>query len=296
MSFRRLGLLFALPTVVGLSLAACGTEDDAAPGPSGGSGTTAGSGGTGANGGTGGTGAEAGTVTPEGGTAGEPGPGPGPGGAGGAGGDSAEGGLGGDGPGIAGDGNTAGAGGEGGQTPPVACNVVIQNFNTDPGGAMGKYLTPDTGPVQSSTVEWSSTEGVAAPGAGKLNATFGALSEQAQLSLYPSLALPCVTKLHAKVKLLSATDLSQINGLNFSINSGSGTATRYAAQFTGTGTWAMDTWYAVELPFATANYQNPSNTLPDFTHVTGIGFQLQTKATGTTPVPVTMYVDDVWVE
>ena len=174
--------------------------------------------------------------------------------------------------------------------------AVTTAFTSDPGGAMGKYLTPDTGPVQSSTVEWSSTEGVAAPGAGKLNATFGALGEQAQLSLYPSLVLPCVTKLHAKVKLFSATDLSQINGLNFSINSGSGSDSRYAAQFTSTSTWVSDTWYAVELPFATANYQNPSNTLPDFTHVTGIGFQVQTKSAGTTPVPVTLYVDDVWVE
>jgi len=293
MTLRRLGLLLALPTVVGLSLAACGTEDDAAPGPSGGTGATAGTGGTGANGGTGATGAEAGTDNGEGGMGGVPGPGPGPGGAGG---DSSAG-AGGDGPGIGGDGNLSGAGGEGGQAPvpPVACNVIIQNFNADPGGAMGRYVTPETGPVQSSTVEWSSTEGVTAPGAGKLNATFGALGEQAQLSLYPSAVLPCVTKLHAKVMLIGA-DLTAINGLSVSINSGSGTDNRYSAQFASTATWVSNTWYAVELPFATAGYQNPVNTLPDFAHVTGLGFMVQTKTTGTVPVPVTLYVDDVWVE
>jgi|GEM_PF-1568015 len=306
MTLRRLGLLLALPTVVGLSLSACGTEDDAAPGPSGGTGATAGSGGAGANGGTGATGAEAGTDNNgEGGTAGEPGPGPGPGDAG-SGGDSA-GGAGGEGGDIGSAGATSGGGGTGGSSGGTggsgggtagtggACNAIIQAFNTDPGGAMGRYVTPETGPVQSSTVEWSSTEGVTAPGAGKLNATFGALGEQAQLSLYPSAVLPCVTKLHAKVKLVGA-DLTAINALSVSINSGSGTDTRYAAQQHLTASWVSDTWYAVELPFATAGYQNPVNTLPDFAHVTGLGFMVQTKTTGTVPVPVTLYVDDVWVE
>ena len=291
MSLRRLGLLLAVPTVVGLSLSACGTEDDAAP-PMGGSGPVAGAGGTGETGGTGATGAEAGEGA-EGGTAGSE---HGPGGAGGSAGDTA--GAGGDGPGIAGDGNIAGSGGEGGQVA-LPCHLDLFNFNADPAGAMGKYLTPSAGPVQSSTVEWSSTDGVGTPpGAGKLNATFGALNEQAQLSLYvPAAPWACTTKLHAKIKIQSATDLSAINGVSFSINSGPYDNTgRYSAQFTSTSTFALDTWYSIELPFATASYQQPANTLPDFNDVRGVGVQLQTKTTGTVPTPVTLFVDDVWVE
>ncbi|HYP75193.1 MAG TPA: hypothetical protein VER12_04545 [Polyangiaceae bacterium] len=284
--------------MVGLSLAACGTEDDAAPGPSGGTGANAGEGANGGAAANGGSGAVGGMAA-EGGMAGSepgPGPGPGPGGAGGSGGDGASG-EGGDGPGSGGDGNLAGAGGEGGQAP-LACHTDLFNFTTDPAGSMGKYLTPDTGPVQSSTVEWSSLEGAAAPGAGKLNATFGAAGEQAQLSLYlPKTTWTCTTKLHAKIKIQSATDLSAINGVSLSINSGPYDSTgRYSSQFTSTSSFVPDTWYAIELPFATAGYQSPVNTLPDFTDVRSVGVMLQTKATGTTPTPVTLYVDDVWVE
>jgi hypothetical protein len=303
MSLRRLGLLLALPTVVGISLSACGTEDDAAPGPVGGS-ATAGAGPTGGSSGNGGT-AAVGGMDAEGGMAGsEPGPGPGAGagGDGGSAGDAA-GGAGGDRSGSAGDGNAAGAGGEGGQVP-IACHTDLFKFDTDPGGSMDKYLTPATPtagpvpPVQSSTVEWSSTEGVAAPGAGRLNATFGALGEQAQLSLYtPPGTWACRTKLHAKVKLQSATDLSAINGIAFTINSGPYDNTgRYSSQFTSTSSFALDTWYAIELPFATANYQNPASTLPEFTDVRSIGIMVQTKTAGTTPTPVTLFVDDIWVE
>jgi hypothetical protein len=300
MSLRRLGLLVALPTVVGLSLTACGTEDDAAPGPpAGGSGATAGAGtaGEGATAGNGGTGAVAGGSGASG-SAGEAGEGPG--GAGGEAGDTAGGAGGEAGDGSAGDGNFAGAGGEGGQAPVVPqCPKVIFNLDADPGGSMGKYLTPATGPVQSSTVEWSSTDGIGASGAGKLNATFGAFGEQAQLSLYlaANTVWTCTTKLHAKVKLQSATDLSAINGIAFSINSGPYDSTgRYASQFTSTSTYAVDTWYSIELPFATAGYQSPPNTPPLFTDVRGIGIMVQTKSTGTTPTPVTLFVDDVWVE
>jgi hypothetical protein len=303
MSYRRLGLLLALPTVIGFSLSACGTEDDAAPGPgpvagSGPSGGTAGSSETAGGGGKAGTGAEAG-VDAQGGMAGSE---SGPGGAGGSAGDGL-GGAAGDGN-IAGDGNVAGAGGEGGegstQPPLPTCTgpVELVNFNTDPAGAMGKYLTPATGPVQQSVVSWNATEGVTAPGAGKLLATFGAYSEQAQLSLYFNHAKwLCQTKLRAKVKLISATDLSHINGIGFGINSGnSTTGNHYSQQFTSTTTWAMDTWYMVELPFATAGYKDPAGTLPDFTDVVGIGIQVQTKSTGTLPVETTLYVDDVWLE
>ena len=295
MSLRRLGLLLALPTMVGLSVAACGTEDDAAPGPSGGTGATAGEGGKGGAAASGGLGAEAG-MTAEGGMGGsDPGPGPGPG-AGGAAGDAA-GGMGGDGPGNAGS-NNAGAGGEGGQVV-QPCHTDLVNFTTDPGTSIGKYLTPDTGPVQSSTVEWSSTEGAAAAGAGKLNATFGAFGEQAQLSMYlAKTTWTCTTKLHAKVKIQSTTDLTGLSGINFSINSGPYDSTgRYSSQFISTASFALDTWYAIELPFATASFQNPANTLPDFTDVRSVGVMLQAnKTTGTTPTPVTLYVDDVWVE
>ncbi|HEX2673751.1 MAG TPA: hypothetical protein VHM25_22890 [Polyangiaceae bacterium] len=293
MSFRRLSLLLALPTVVGLSLAACGTEDDAASGPpSGGSGPTAGSGGSEeTGGGTGGNGASGGT-NPEGGMGGSDEPGPG-----GAGGDSAGGaGAGGDSAGGAG-GDSPGAGGEGGAPGPVVCHNILQAFDTNPGGSMGKYLTPSTGPVQSSTVEWSSTEGVIAAGAGKLNATFGALGEQAQLSIYFPAGTQwptCNTKMHAKVKIISAVDLSHLNGIALNINSGTGS--RYSSQFVSTATWMMDTWYELELPFATANYQNPANTLPDFTDVNSMGVMLQTKSAGNPPVATTLYVDDVWVE
>jgi len=283
--------------MVGLSVAACGTEDDAAPapGPSAGTGATAGDGEVGGTAGKGGTGAEPG-IGGEGGTGGnEPGPGPG-----GSGGDAAGGqaGAGGDGPGSGGDANDAGSGGEGGQAAPLPCHTVLFNFNTNPGGGIGTYLTPNTGPVQSSTVEWSSTEGVAALGAAKLNATFGALDEQAQLSVYtPAGTWACTTKLHAMIKLQSATDLSTLSGLNFSINSGPYDDTgRYAAQFTSTANFALDTWYAIELPFATAGFQKPPNTLPLFSDVRSIGFQLHTQKTGATPTPVTLYVDDVWVE
>ena len=294
MSFRRLGLLLALPTMVGLSLAACGTEDDAASGPSGGNGQTAGSGGTDETGGTdtGGNGASGGT-NPEGGMGGREEPGPG-----GAGGDSA-GGAGGDSAGGAGGDSASGAGGEGGAPGPVACHNILQAFDTDPGGSMGKYLTPSTGPVQSSTVEWDSTQGVVAVGAGKLNATFGAFSEQAQLSIYFPAAThwpTCNTKMHAKVKLFSAVDLSHVNGVSLSINSGNATSGRYSSQFVSTATWMMDTWYELELPFATASYQNPANTLPDFNDVNSMGVMIHTKTAGTTPVLTTLYVDDVWVE
>jgi len=163
---------------------------------------------------------------------------------------------------------------------------------------MGKYVTPEApavSPVQSSTVEWVSTaEGVAAPGAGKLNATFGAAGEQAQLSLYFTHAVwTCQTKMHAKVKLVSAVDLSHVSGITLNINSGNWT--RYSSQFTGISGWAMDTSYSIELPFATANYQSPANTLPDFNDVQAIGVMVQTKS-DVTPVPTTLYVDDVWVE
>jgi hypothetical protein len=305
MALRRLGLLLALPTVLGLSLTACGTEDDAAPGPSpaGGSGAAAGTAGSG-NAGNGGTGAVAG-IDGEGGTGGDPGPG----GAGaGAGGSAGEGGAGGDGPGIAGDGNVAGEGGEGGQAP-LPCHMDLFKFDTNPGvapsGAMDEYLTPASptppappAPVQSSTVEWSSTEGVAAAGSGRLNATFGALNEQAQLSLYtPAGAWTCRTKLHAKVKFQSATDLTAINGVLLTINSGPYDNTgRYSNHFTSTSTFALDTWYAIEMPFATASYQSPANTLPDFTDVRSIGIMVQTKTTGATPTPLTLFVDDIWVE
>jgi len=294
MSFRRLGLLLALPTVVGISLSACGTEDDAAPGPAGGSGAIAGAGGHGATAGGGGAlDSEAG----DGG--GEPGPG-----AGGEGGDSA-GGAGGDSAAGAGGDSAGGAdgeGGEGGQAP-VACRTDLFKFDTDPGtGSMKTYLTPATGPVQSSTVSWSADVGAptpgSGPGSGKLIATFGALGEQAQLSVYPPAGpLACQTKLHAMVKLISAGDLSTLNGISLSINSGPFDATgRYSSQFTSTASWVTDTWYAIELPFATAGYQNPPNTLPLFEDVRGFGVQLQTKTTGAIPVEVTMYVDDIWVE
>ena len=58
----------------------------------------------------------------------------------------------------------------------------------------------------------------------------------------------------------------------------------------------LDTWYEIELPFATAGYKNPAGTLPDFTNVVGIGFQLKAVTAGTLPVETTMYVDDVWLE
>jgi hypothetical protein len=294
MSFRRLGLLLALPTVVGISLSACGTEDDAAPGPAGGSGTTAGTGGAGATAGGGGGPAS------EGGDGGdEPGPG-----AGGSAGDNA-GGAGGDSAGGAGGDSAGGAdseGGEGGQAP-VACRADLFKFDTDPGTtSMKTYLTPATGPVQSSTVSWDSTVGAptpgSGPGSGKLIATFGALSEQAQLSVYPPAGpLACHTALHAKVKLISAGDLSTLKGVSLSINSGPFDSTgRYSSQLTNTASWALDTWYTIDLPFATASYQNPPNTLPLFEDVRGFGVQLQTKESGATPVEVTMYVDDIWVD
>jgi len=293
MSLRRLGLLLALPTVVGLSLSACGTEDDAAPGPgpAAGSGTTAGAGGQGASAGKGGTGAEAG-IDGEGGKAGEPGPGPG--GAGGSAGDSAGGAAGDSAGGAAGD-SAGGAGGDGGQPPVVLCPKLLFNFDADPGGAMGKYLKPDapaTGPVppvQSSTVEWSSTEGVTAPGSAKLNATFGAYGEIAQISLYfTNASWTCKTKLHAKVKLVSATDLSHISGIALSISSANYTI--YTAKFNSTAAFALDTWTPIELDLT-----NPAS-VPDYTDIDGLGIQLQTKSAGTTPVPTTMYVDDIWLD
>ena len=164
---------------------------------------------------------------------------------------------------------------------------------------MGRYVTPSTGPVQSSTVEWNSTEGVIAMGSGKLTATFGALSEQAQLSIYFPTGTKwttCNTKMHAKVKVHSAVDLSHLNGISLSINSGNATSGRYSSQLVSTTTWLMDTWYELELPFATANYQNPANTLPDFNDVNSMGVMLQTKSAGNPPVPTTLYVDDIWVE
>lgn len=284
MSFRRLGLLLALPTMVGLSLAACGTEDDAAPGPSpGGSGPTAGNGGTDETGGTGGNGASGGN--PEGGMGGSDEPG-----LGGAGGDSA-GGAGGDSAGGSG-GDAAGAGGEGGAAP-VGCHTILQAFDSDPAGAMGTYLTPETGPVQSSTVVWNSNEGVTLKGAGQLNATFGASGEQAQLSLYFTNAVwTCTTKMHAKVKLV-ATALNHVNGVTLNINTANWT--RYSSKFTSTATWTTDTWYSIELPFASADYMDPANTLPDFNNIQAIGVMIQTKS-DVTPIPTTLYVDDVWVE
>jgi hypothetical protein len=299
MSFRRLGLLLALPTVVGLSLAACGTEDDAAPGPSpsGGSSPMGGTGGTEEEGGgTGGSSASGGTNA-GGGMGGSDEPGPG-----GAGGDSA-GGAGGDAAGgdaNAGAGNSPGAGGEGGAPGPVACHVIIQAFDTDPGGAMGKYTTPSTGPVASTTFEWSSTEGVTSAGAGKLNAAFGAFDEKAQLSLYlpnPTQWTTCKTKLHAKIKLVSATGLDHVKGVNLNINSGDHNGTsRYSLKFTSNTGWAMDTWYPIEFAFANPDYANPTGTLPDFTDVVSLGVMVESKTVGVTPAPTTMYVDDVWVE
>ena len=243
MSLRRLSLLLALPTVVGISLSACGTEDDAAPGPSGGSGTTAGSGGTGATAGAGAIAGKGGGMDSEGGEGGNE---PGTGGANGEGGDGGDGagGAGGDGAGGAGGDSAGGAGGEGGQAP-VACHADLFKFDTDPGtGAMKTYLTPATGPVQNSTVSWDSSEGATTPGAGKLIATFGALGEQAQLSVYPARGpIACRNKLHAMVKLVSATDLSAINGVSLSINSGPFDATgRYSSQFTSTSSWVVNPW------------------------------------------------------
>lgn len=298
MSFRRLGLLLALPTAVGLSLAACGTEDDAAPGLSeGGSKPTAGSGGTNETGGTGGSGATGGSMNTEGGMGGTDEPGPG-----GAGGDSAGGagnaaGAGGDGPSAAGAGNSPGAGGEGGAPGPSACHTVIANFDTDPGN-IGRFVDPNTGPVTSSSVEWTSAEGDPVAGAGKLNATFGAFSEKAQLSLYLPVGThwTCTTKLHARVKLVAASNIAHINGINFTINTGDNTATRrYALQFTSTTGWTMGMWYSIELPFATAQ-QNPANTPPDFNDVNTIGVMALAKSDGLTPVTTTLYVDDIWVE
>ena len=216
----------------------------------------------------------------------------------GTGGANGEGGDGGDGAGGAGGDSAGGAGGEGGQAP-VACHADLFKFDTDPGtGAMKTYLTPATGPVQNSTVSWDSSEGATTPGAGKLIATFGALGEQAQLSVYPARGpIACRNKLHAMVKLVSATDLSAINGVSLSINSGPFDATgRYSSQFTSTSSWVVNTWYAIELPFASAGYNNPANTPPLFEDVAGFGVQLQTKTTGATPGEVTMYVDDIWVE
>jgi len=218
----------------------------------------------------------------KGGVAGEPGVGAGGDRAGGAGGASAS----------AGDGNIAG---QGGQAPVGPCSAPVQlaNFDTDPGGTMGRYVTPSSGPVNGSVVSWSSTEGVTALGAGKLLATFGVAGEQAQLSLYFTHAnWDCKTKLHAQVKLTSATGLSHIKGMSLSINSGSAS---YSAQFTTATDWAMDTWYPIELPFLTASYQDPASTLPVFTDVTSIGIEMLTKSAATA-VETTMYVDDVWVE
>lgn len=297
MSSRRLGLLLALPVMVGLSITACGTEDDAAPSgpPQGGSSPTAGSGGKAEEAGNGGTAASAG-ASAEGGMGGYVEPSAGGAGAdsaGGTGGESA----GGEGPGTAGDGNWAGEGGEGGASGasgPVACHTILSGFDSDPGEAMGKYLTPETGPVQSSTVEWSSSDGVAAAGVGKLSATFGAAGEQAQLGLYFNHASwTCQKKMHAMVKLVSAVDLSHVKGITLNINSANWT--RYSSQFTSTTTWTIGTWYAIELPFATANYMDPANTLPDFNDVQAIGVMVQTKS-DVTPVATTLYVDDVWIE
>jgi hypothetical protein len=300
MSLRRLGLLLALPTVVGLSLAACGTEDDAAPPPpSGGSGTTAGTGGTAGSsgGGKGGTGAEAGMINPEeGGMGGQSGPGPSEGGSGGD--TAAQGGAGGDGPPPnAGDGNTAaGAGGEGGQAP-VACRTDLQSFTTNPGGAMGIYLGPaagqpgaQTGPVTTSTVVYNSTEGATAAGSGQLNANFSAFGDYAQLGLfYSNTSWTCHSKLHAMVKLVtSATDLSYIAGIEFSLSSNNYAI--YTPQLNSTAGFPLNTWKPIVLDFSTAT---PA---PKFSDVSGIGIQLKTVTSGTTPVTTTMYVDDVWVE
>jgi len=172
--------------------------------------------------------------------------------------------------------------------------LLLANFDTDPGGAMGRYVNPSSGPVKDSVVSWTDAEGVDALGAGKLLATFRVAGEQAQLSLYFNHATwVCQTKLHAKVKLIAATDLTHINGVSLTINSGTGS---YSAHFTSTTSWAMDTWYSIELPFLTASYQSPANTLPVFTDVTSIGIQALARTTGTIPVDTTMYVDDVWVE
>lgn len=133
-------------------------------------------------------------------------------------------------------------------------------------------------------------------GAAKLLAKFSAAGEQAQLSLYftPHASWDCRTKVRAKVKLVSVAGLGYVNGLAMSINSGTSS---YSAQFTSTTGWSMDTWYTVELPFATASYQNPAATLPVFTDVASIGIMVQIKsAAGTVPVETTLYVDDVWLE
>ncbi|HYQ05165.1 MAG TPA: hypothetical protein VER96_41095 [Polyangiaceae bacterium] len=298
MSFHRLGFLLALPTVVGLSLAACGTEDDAAPPPaSGGTGATGGSDETGGTGEIGGTDATGGT-NPGGGTGGHIEPGQA-----GAGGDSAGGaaGAGGDGPANAGTGNSTGEGGEGGGAPvvPQPCHVILANFDTDPGGSMGKYVNPNTGDNATSTVVWTDAEGVTMTGAGQLNANFGAFGDKAQLSIYfPSGTqwTTCKTKLHAKVKLHSTTDIGHVNGVNMNINSGKTTTSHYSLKFTSTTSWTMDTWYPVEFAFASPDYADPAGTLPDFTDVNSIGVMVEAKTVGITPVPVTMYVDDIWLE
>lgn len=294
MSLRRLGLLLALPTMVGLSLAACGTEDDAAPGPgpSGGSGATAGSGGSGETGGTSGSGATGGNL-PEAGVGGEPGPGPG--GAGGdssagAGGDSAAGAGGDSAAGAGGDGNYAGSGGEGGEGV-APCHVVIQNFSSDPGAGMGLYIGSQTGPVKDdSSVTYSSTEGAAATGSGKLFAKLSAYGQFAQLGLFlPSNTVwTCKSKLHAMVKLQSATDLTHLTGIEFSLSSNNYAI--YTPQLNSTTGFAMNTWTPIVLNFATAT---PA---PKFDSVSGIGFQLKTVAAGTVPVDTTLFVDDVWLE
>jgi len=287
MSFRRLGLLLAVPTVVGLSLSACGTEDDAAPGPgAAGSGVAGGNGGTGAAAGHGGTGAVGGMDYAEGGMAGmETGPG-------GSGGDGL-GGAGGDGPAAAGDGNTAaGAGGEAGAGT-LGCRQNLQNFTTNPGGGIGLYIgdPAQTTPVKDSTVVWNSTQGSAAQGAGQLNATFGAYSEYAQIGVYLSPPLnswTCTKKLHAMVKLVSATDLSHLLAVHLSVSSDNyGIYTAVDVPIAG---FVLNTWKAIELNLATAE------TPPKFTAINGVGIQLKTVAVGTLPVATTMYVDDLWVE
>ncbi|MEI9941510.1 MAG: hypothetical protein WDO69_30185 [Pseudomonadota bacterium] len=303
MSLRRLSLLLALPTLVGISLSACGTEDDSAPGPAGGSGATAGSAGNPETAGKGGSGAEAGTDA-EGGMAGSE---PGPGGSGGSAGEPSDAGSGGEagsltggtgGKGGGGTGGTAGTGGKGGAggasgtagTGGGACHTDIQNFNTDPAGGMGRYLADTaTGSVTNSTVVYSSLQGAAAPGSGQLNATFGAYGDAVQLGLFLNGKVwTCTTKLHAMVKLVATPDLSHIAGINFSVSSNNyGT---YSAKMVSTTGFALDTWTPIALDLTTVT------PVPKFTDISGIGFQLVAVSSGPTPVTTTMYVDDVWVE
>jgi len=168
---------------------------------------------------------------------------------------------------------------------------VIQNFSSDPGAGMGLYIGSQTGPVKDdSSVTYSSTEGAAATGSGKLFAKLSAYGQFAQLGLFlPSNTVwTCKSKLHAMVKLQSATDLTHLTGIEFSLSSNNYAI--YTPQLNSTTGFAMNTWTPIVLNFATAT---PA---PKFDSVSGIGFQLKTVAAGTVPVDTTLFVDDVWLE